>query len=137
MNRREFITASGGAAIAWPAASRAQQPAMPVVGFLQPGSPADSGHFAAAFLNGLRELGYVEGNNLRVEYRWAEGQRFPQFSEDLVKRRVAVIAAGGPPATLAAKSATSTIPSFLLAAMIRSRRALSRVSIGPEATSPG
>jgi putative tryptophan/tyrosine transport system substrate-binding protein len=112
MKRRDFIKAVGGAAIAWPLAANAQQPAMPVVGFLQPGSPADSGHFAAAFLNGLREIGYVEGDNLRVEYRWAEGQyeRFPKLSEDLVKREVTVIAAGGPPATLAAKSATSTIP---------------------------
>ena len=112
MRRREFIALLGGGAVAWPMMARAQQPAMPVVGFLQPGSPAESGHFAAAFLKGLKDAGYVEGDSLRVEYRWAEGQyeRFPQFAEDLVKHNVRVIAAGGPPATLAAKSATPTIP---------------------------
>jgi ABC-type uncharacterized transport system substrate-binding protein len=110
MGRREFVSLLGGAAAVWPLAARTQQ--MPVVGFLQPGSPAESGHFAAAFLKGLRNAGYVEGENLTVEYRWAEGryERFPQFAEDLVKRRVMVIATGGPPATLAAKAATSGTP---------------------------
>jgi len=109
IRRREFITLLGGAA-AWPIAAQSQQ--MPVVGFLQSGSPAESGHFAAAFLKGLRNAGYVEGENLTVEYRWAEGryELFPQFAEDLVKRRVMVIATGGPPATLAAKAATSSTP---------------------------
>ena len=90
MRRREFIALLGGGAVAWPMMARAQQPAMPVVGFLQPGSPAESGHFAAAFLKGLKDAGYVEGDSLRVEYRWAEGQyeRFPQFAEDLVKHNV-------------------------------------------------
>ena len=111
MSRRELISLLGGAA-AWPFAAHAQQPAVPMVGFLQPGSPADSGHFAAAFLKGLKETGYAEGENLVVEYRWAEGryERFPQFAADLVERRVRVVAAGGPPATLAARAATSTIP---------------------------
>jgi putative ABC transport system substrate-binding protein len=110
MGRREFVSLLGGAAAVWPLAARTQQ--MPVVGFLQPGSPAESGHFAAAFLKGLRNAGYVEGENLTVEYRWAEGryERLPQFAEDLVKRRVMVIATGGPPATLAAKAATSGTP---------------------------
>jgi putative tryptophan/tyrosine transport system substrate-binding protein len=109
IGRRDFITLFGGAA-AWPLAAQSQQ--IPVVGFLQAGSPAESGHFAAAFLKGLRNAGYVEGENLTVEYRWAEGryELFPQFAEDLVKRRVMVIATGGPPATLAAKAATSSTP---------------------------
>jgi putative ABC transport system substrate-binding protein len=109
IGRRDFITLFGGAA-AWPLAAQSQQ--IPVVGFLQAGSPAESGHFAAAFLKGLRNAGYVEGENLTVEYRWAEGryELFPQFVEDLVKRRVMVIATGGPPATLAAKAATSSTP---------------------------
>jgi putative tryptophan/tyrosine transport system substrate-binding protein len=111
VKRREFITLLGGA-VAWPLVAHAQQPAMPVVGFLQPGSPADSRHYAAAFLQGLKANGYVEGESVAIEYRWAEGryERLPQFAADLVNRKVAVIAAGGPPATLAAKSATSAIP---------------------------
>jgi putative ABC transport system substrate-binding protein len=112
MRRRKFITLLGGAAAAMPVGVRAQQPATPVVGFLQPGSPAESGHFAAAFLEGLKHTGYVQGENLIVEYRWAEGryERFPGLAEDLVKRRVMVIATGGPPATFAAKAATAAIP---------------------------
>jgi putative ABC transport system substrate-binding protein len=115
MRRRDFILLLGGAAaspLVRPLAARAQQPAMPVVGFLQPGSPAESGHFAEAFRKGLKDTGYNEGDNLRVEYRWAEGryERFPKFADDLARHNVKVIAAGGPPATLAAKSSTSTIP---------------------------
>jgi putative ABC transport system substrate-binding protein len=113
--RREFIALLGGGGLLLAAKvkrARGQQPAVPVVGFLQPGSPAESGHFAVAFLKGLKETGYVEGNNLRVEYRWADGRydRLPQLAEDLVKSNVRVIATGGPPATLAAKSVTSIIP---------------------------
>ncbi len=112
MRRREFITLVIGAVAASPFAARAQQPAKPVVGFLQPGSPADSGHHADAFVKGLKESGFTEGENVTIEYRWAEGRydRLPQHAEELVKLRVAVIAAGSPPATFAAKAATSTIP---------------------------
>ncbi|HEX9463708.1 MAG TPA: ABC transporter substrate-binding protein, partial [Alphaproteobacteria bacterium] len=110
MKRREFLGAVAGAAAAWPLSVRAQKPAL--VGFLQPGSPADSGHYVAAFLAGLGETGHREGDSFGIEYRWAEGryEQLPQLAADLVARGVAVIAAGGPPAVLAAKSATSTVP---------------------------
>jgi putative ABC transport system substrate-binding protein len=110
--RRAFITLLGGAAAAWPLAARAQKRGAAVVGFLLPGSPADSSHYATAFLQGLRETGYVEGQSVTIEYRWAEGryERLSQFASELVNRGVAVIAAGGPPSVAAAKSATSAIP---------------------------
>jgi putative ABC transport system substrate-binding protein len=112
MRRREFITILGGAAAPWPLAARAQQPAMPVVGFMMAGSRAALRDEIAAFEVGLREMGFTEGQNLALEYRFAEGQfeRFPAFASDLVQRRVSVIAASSPQGALAAKRATTTIP---------------------------
>jgi putative tryptophan/tyrosine transport system substrate-binding protein len=112
MKRREFIMLLGGSAVAWPSGARGQQSALPVVGFIRDGSADASPRFAAAFRKGLNESGYVEGQNVTVEYHWLEGQydRLPALVADLVRRRVAVIATPGTLPSLAAKAATSTIP---------------------------
>jgi len=112
MRRREFITLLGSAA-AWPFAARAQQPTMPVIGFMSGRSPEDSMHLVTAFRQGLSEAGFVEGQNIAIEYRWGLGQydRMPALAADLVNRRVAVlVGVGGDISALAAKRATSTIP---------------------------
>src|SRR5262245_43340743 len=121
IQRREFIIALGSAVAAWPFAARAQHPPIPVVGFLYHQSAEPFAHRLRAFRQGLKETGYVEGENMVIEYRWAEGQydRLPVLAEELVRRQVAVIVAPSTAATLAVKAISTTIPIVFAAARTR------------------
>jgi ABC-type uncharacterized transport system substrate-binding protein len=113
MRRREFIKLLSNTVVAWPLTARAQQPAMPVIGFLSSVSPQAWENYVAGFRAGLKEIGYVEGQNVTIEFRWAEGHydRLPEMAADLVRHKVAVlVSTGGEPSVLAAKAATTTIP---------------------------
>ena len=134
MRRREFVSLFGGAVIALPVAARAQQAAMPVIGFMSPRSPEDSVPLVAAFRQGLGEIGFVEGQNIAIEFRWARGQYdlLPALAAELVRRRVAVLAGlGGDPSALAATRATSTIPVVFGIGSDPTGQAWSKASIGP------
>jgi putative ABC transport system substrate-binding protein len=136
IGRRELLAALGGAVVAWPLAARAQQAAMPVIGYLNSGSPESDTPRLTGLRRGLNETGYVEGRNVVVEYRWAGNQadRLPALAADLVRLRVAVIVAAGPPSTLAARLRPPASQLCSVSAPIPCRSGLLRASIGREET---
>ena len=138
MRRREFITLLGGAAVSWPLAARAQQPAMPVVGFLTAGALPTYPDALRAFRQALKESGHTEGETVAIDYRFAENQpdRLPELAAELVRRRVNVIVASSAPAAVAAAQATTTIPTVFIVPKTRSGSDWSRASLGQAATPP-
>jgi ABC-type uncharacterized transport system substrate-binding protein len=138
VRRREFITLLGGAAVAWPLGARAQQAAVPVIGFLSTLSPESNTPRLAAFDRALKEFGFVDGRNVAIEYRFVQGQydRLPEMADELIRRQVAVIvAAGGEPSAVAVKSATSTTPIVFVMGSDPVKAGLVTSYIGPAATS--
>src|SRR5215475_12325771 len=138
MRRRDFIAGIAGSAAAWPLASRAQQVAMPVIGFLRPGSPESNAHLVAAFHKGMDETGYVEGRNVAVEYRWAHNaDRLTELAADLVHLRVAVIAPpGSTAAAVAAQSVTTSIPIVFSGGVVLFQTGLVHRDLRPVRTVP-
>ena len=139
MRRRDFIKVVAGSAAAWPLAGHAQQPVLPVVGFVRDGSAEASARLAAAFRKGLNETGYIEGQNVTVEYHWLQGQyeRLPALMADLVRRQVAVIAAPGFVPAQRLKLQQQRSRSFSVSAMTRSSLALSPASHSPAGNATG
>jgi ABC transporter substrate binding protein len=138
IGRRKFLATPGGAAAAWPLAARAQHPAMLVIGFLSSSALVDRARYLAAFRRSVRETGYVEGQNVVIEYPWAQDQadRLPDLAVDLVRRQVTVIAAHDTPSSIVAKAATTTIPIVIAGSATRLSSASLPVSTGRAAMSP-
>src|SRR6516164_3357496 len=138
MKRRAFITLLGGAAIAWPLAARGQQAKLPTIGVLGASTPLNWNPWTAAFVQRLRELGWIEGRTIAIEYRWADGRsdRLAEIAAEFARLKVDIIVTGGPPAVMAAKQAAPVVPIVFAAVGTRSAPASSRVWRDRAATSP-